>query len=124
MIICLDGGCGNYESLWTTTSYRGVVGCNTTVRVLQSGVNSGIAAGIVPSPFRIMRSLLERIEYSKNGEIIEDFQVNVPAERYKEAEKSAKMIGMSMFREMPFEGSTKPTSEDPFSAYMNRGWKS
>lgn len=75
MVVCLDGGCGNYESLWSTTSYRGIVGCDMSVGVLESEVNSGIGSGMVACPYRIMRQLLERIEYSKNGDIIEDFQV-------------------------------------------------
>jgi acetylornithine deacetylase/succinyl-diaminopimelate desuccinylase-like protein len=73
LVVCLDGGCGNYDQWWTTTSQRGVIGCCVKVRVLEDGVHSGMASGIVPSPFRIMRSLIERIEYSKDGNVLEDF---------------------------------------------------
>jgi len=61
LVVCLDSGCGNYEQLWLTTSLRGMVMGNLTVRVLTEGVHSGSASGIVPSSFRVLRHLLSRI---------------------------------------------------------------
>ena len=37
------------------------------VDVLTEGIHSGDASGIVPSPFRIVRQLLDRIEDSQTG---------------------------------------------------------
>lgn len=37
------------------------------VEVLTEGIHSGDASGIVPSSFRIMRELIERIENGKTG---------------------------------------------------------
>ena len=62
LVICLDSGCGNYDQLWITTSLRGLVGGTLTVDVLDEGVHSGAASGIVPSSFRIARQLLDRLE--------------------------------------------------------------
>ncbi|MEP6633146.1 MAG: M20/M25/M40 family metallo-hydrolase, partial [Luteimonas sp.] len=62
LVVCLDSGCGNYDQLWCTTSLRGLAGGNFTVRVLEEGVHSGDASGIVPSSFRLLRQLLSRIE--------------------------------------------------------------
>lgn len=73
LVICLDSGCPNYEQLCITTSLRGVVMANLKVSVLTEGVHSGEASGIVPSSFRIIRQLLERLENPKTGDIIEDF---------------------------------------------------
>ena len=67
LVICLDSGCGNYEQLWCTTSLRGLVGGELSVEVLKEGVHSGDASGIVPSSFRIVRQLLERIENQYSG---------------------------------------------------------
>jgi len=47
LVICLDSGCGNYDQLWLTTSLRGMLGANMTVRVLTEGVHSGDASGVV-----------------------------------------------------------------------------
>ncbi len=43
------------------------------VKVLKEGVHSGDASGIVPSSFRIFRQLLDRLENSKTGEVVDDF---------------------------------------------------
>lgn len=55
VVVCLDSGCGNFEQLWMTTSLRGMIATTVTVKVLNEGVHSGDASGIVPSSFRIMR---------------------------------------------------------------------
>src|ERR1700761_7010729 len=81
LVVCLDSGCGNYEQLWLTTSLRGMVIGNLTVRVLTEGVHSGDASGIVPSSFRIARQLVSRIEDEATGEIrLKPLHVKVPAE--------------------------------------------
>jgi hypothetical protein len=51
---------------------------NLKVKVLHEGVHSGEGSGIVPSSFRIIRGLLDRIEDVKTGEMIQEFQVEVP----------------------------------------------
>jgi hypothetical protein len=38
----------------------------------------------VPSPFRIARQLLDRLEDSKSGEVHGAFQVDIPPQRYQE----------------------------------------
>ena len=55
LVICLDSGCGNYDQLWLTTSLRGLASGTLTVRVLEEGVHSGDASGVVPSSFRVLR---------------------------------------------------------------------
>ena len=68
-VVCLDGGGANYERLWLTTSLRGLVQATVTVRVLDAAQHSGVASGIVPSSFRILRQLLDRLEDSGTGQI-------------------------------------------------------
>ena len=62
LVVCLDSGCGNYDQLWMTTSLRGIAAGTLTVEVLEEGVHSGDASGVVPSSFRILRQLLSRLE--------------------------------------------------------------
>src|SRR3989475_4940410 len=62
LVVCLDSGCGDCDHLWATTSLRGIISGTLTVEVLSEGVHSGAASGIVPSSFRILRQLLDRIE--------------------------------------------------------------
>lgn len=61
---------------------RGMVAAKIKVSVLNEGVHSGDASGIVPSSFRILRQLLDRLEDSETGEVNELFQVNIPADKY------------------------------------------
>ena len=69
LVVCLDSGCGDYERLWLTTSLRGMVGGTLRVDVLEEGVHSGDASGVVPSRFRIARQLLARLENIDTGDI-------------------------------------------------------
>ena len=86
LVICLDSGCGNYDQLWITTSLRGLIGGTLTVTVLDEGVHSGAASGIVPSSFRIARQLLDRLEDARSGAIRPDaLHVDIPAARAAQA---------------------------------------
>lgn len=73
--MCLDSGGLGYDTMYVVKTLRGLLNATLTVKVLNEGVHSGDASGIIPSSFRIIRSLLDRIEDSKTGEIINDFQV-------------------------------------------------
>lgn len=48
--------------MWITNSLRGIVAGTVRVDVLSEGIHSGDASGIVPSSFRIIRQLLDRLE--------------------------------------------------------------
>jgi acetylornithine deacetylase/succinyl-diaminopimelate desuccinylase-like protein len=70
LVVALDSGCPTYERLWVTTSLRGAVVGTLTVRVLEHGVHSGSAGAVVPSSFRILRLLLDRIEDATTGDLL------------------------------------------------------
>ena len=69
---------------------RGLAGGNLTIKVLEEGVHSGDASGIVPSSFRLLRQLLSRIEDASSGRILLDsLHADVPADRLEQARKVA-----------------------------------
>ena len=70
LIICLDSGCGNYEQLWSTTSLRGLICGSLTIEVLTKGIHSGVGSGVVPSAFRVLELLLDRVEDRQTGRIL------------------------------------------------------
>jgi acetylornithine deacetylase/succinyl-diaminopimelate desuccinylase-like protein len=70
LMICLDSGALTYDRLWVTTSLRGVLNVDLTIRVLEQGQHSGSASGVVPSSFRILRELLDRVEDAATGEVL------------------------------------------------------
>lgn len=131
LVICLDSGAGNYDQLWLTTSLRGMASGTLRVEVLTEGVHSGDASGLVPSSFRIMRQLLDRLEDSKTGRLLpEHFHCEVPPERLAQARATAAILGEQVYQRFPWAhydcgGSTAfalPTTTDPVQALINRTW--
>ena len=131
LVICLDSGAGNYDQLWLTTSLRGMVSGTLKVEVLTEGVHSGDASGLVPSSFRIMRQVLDRLEDSATGRLLPaSFHCDVPAERLAQARATAAILGDDVTRRFPWahydcEGANTfvlPTTNDPVQALLNRTW--
>ena len=124
LVVCLDSGCGNYEQLWCTTSLRGMAGGNFTVKVLEEGVHSGDASGIVPSSFRLLRQLLSRIEDEDTGRILVDgLHVDIPADRMAQARKVAQVLGDEVYDKFPFLPGMKPMADDLTELVLNRTWR-
>jgi acetylornithine deacetylase/succinyl-diaminopimelate desuccinylase-like protein len=124
LVICLDSGCGNYDQLWLTTSLRGLAGGLLTVEVLEEGVHSGDASGVVPDSFRLARRLLSRIEDEATGAVLpEPFNVAIPAERQRQAKVAAQALGEQVWRKFPFAGATEPPTRDTAELILNRTWR-
>ncbi len=124
LVVCLDSGCGNYEQLWCTTSLRGMIGGTLTVEVLKEGVHSGDASGVVPSSFRILRRLLDRLEDTQTGQVrLPELEAEIPKSRRRQAARAAQMLGDSVHARFPFQGNTRAVSEDPVELILNRTWR-
>lgn len=124
LIICLDSGCGNYHQLWLTTSLRGLVSGNLTIQVLKQGVHSGLGSGIVPSCFRILRELLDRIENKNTGDILlEDLHVTIPQERMQQAEQAANVLGKAIIDDLHFQEGVKADASSISELILRRTWK-
>ncbi len=123
-MVCLDSGCGNYEQLWCTTSLRGLVGGQLSVRVLTEGVHSGDASGVVPSSFRLLRQLLSRIEDEASGRILLDaLHAEIPATRRVQAQHAAEVLGAAVHCRFPFTPGMTPMSADLAELVLNRTWR-
>lgn len=123
LVICLDSGAGDYERLWNTTSLRGLIAGDLKVRVLTEGVHSGDASGVVPSSFRILRILLDRLEDATSGRIRPaSLHVDIPAERLDQARATAAILGETIFRKMPMAGNTAPMGSNPTDLLLARTW--
>jgi acetylornithine deacetylase/succinyl-diaminopimelate desuccinylase-like protein len=131
LVICLDSGAGNYDQLWLTTSLRGMASGTLKVQILTEGIHSGDASGLVPSSFRIMRQVLDRLEDSATGRLLPaSFHCEVPAERLAQAQATAAILGDEVYKRFPWAhydcgGSTTfalPTTTDPVQALLNRTW--
>ena len=124
MVVCLDSGCLDTEHLWVTTSLRGLVGGTVTVEVLTEGVHSGKASGVVPSSFRLLRHLLDRVEDSATGELLlPELHVDIPDDRVEAARRTAADLDHPIATDYPWAGGTRPMSDDPVEQQLNRTWR-
>jgi acetylornithine deacetylase/succinyl-diaminopimelate desuccinylase-like protein len=124
LVVCLDSGCGDYERLWLTTSLRGLIGGTLRVDVLDEGVHSGDASGVVPSSFRILRQLLARLEHIDTGQVtVEELNVPIPPERIAQAKVAAGALGDQVWAKFPFVKGMRPAASDPVELVLNRTWR-
>ena len=124
LVVCLDSGCANYDQLWLTTSLRGMTGGALRVQVLEEGVHSGDASGIVPSSFRILRALLSRLEDEASGEIKpSELHQQIPPGRIAEAKAAAAALGDEVWSKFPFVPGMRPVEGDPAELILNRTWR-
>ncbi|MGB3423549.1 MAG: M20 family metallopeptidase [Castellaniella sp.] len=129
LVVCLDSGAGNYDQLWMTTSLRGLVTGTLEVQVLDEGVHSGDSSGVVPSSFRILRHLLDRLEDSGTGRVLPaSFHCEIPAERAEQAQATARILGDEVWKRFPWScgaegGVVLPMTTDPQQALLNRTWR-
>jgi len=95
-----------------------------TVEVLAEGVHSGNASGIVPSSFRILRGLLDRLEDPLTGRIRSDLlYVDIPGERVAQAREAASVLGPHTYDQFPWMPGMRPMADDPAELVLNRTWR-
>ncbi|GIW45754.1 MAG: succinyl-diaminopimelate desuccinylase [Candidatus Binatia bacterium] len=124
LVVALDSGCGDYERLWVTVSLRGLVNGVLSVAVLEHGIHSGAASGVVPSSFRIARTLLSRVEDERSGDILlRELWAPIPDERRAEAEQMAAVLGPKFLEGIPFLPGVQPVREDLAELLLNRTWR-
>ncbi|MET0591302.1 MAG: M20 family metallopeptidase, partial [Polyangiaceae bacterium] len=124
LVVCLDSGCGNYDQLWLTTSLRGMTGGNLTVKVLEEGVHSGDASGIVASSFRILRQILSRLEDEVTGAIKpRELFAEIPQQRIDQAKITAKVLGDAIYSKFPLVTGMNPVATDVAELVLNRTWR-
>ncbi len=122
LVLCLDSGCLDYERLWATTSLRGLVAGELRVDVLTEGVHSGEASGVVPSSFRIIRRILERIEDATDGAVrIPELHVEIPVDRVDQATATARDFPIA--GHFQWAGGTQPMMDDPVEQLLARTWR-
>ena len=124
LVVCLDSGCGDYERMWLTTSLRGLMAGSLVVTVLDEGVHSGDASGVVPSSFRILRQLLSRLEDPDTGMILPlDLYAEVPGQRVDQARQAAEVLGDAIWSKFPFVHGMRPVTTDLPELVLNRTWR-
>ncbi len=124
LVVCLDSGAASYDRLWVTTSLRGFVSGRLHVEVLTEGVHSGIAGGVVPSAFSVLRELLDRVSDPRTGEVaLPEMHVDIPPARTEEARTTGAELGAEVAAGFPFAGSTRPLTDDPAEQLLATTWR-
>ena len=123
LVICLDSGCLDDQHLWVTTSLRGLAAGTLRVEVLREGVHSGSASGVVPSTFRIIRQLLDRIEDADTGRVLlPRLHVDIPPDRRAQIEETASQFTIG--DDFPWiHDHVQPMETDPVEQLLATTWR-
>ncbi len=125
LVLCLDSGCLTYDRLWATTSLRGNLVVTVRVDVLDEGLHSGQAGGVVPSSFRILRQLLDRIEDAATGDVrLASTRAQVPDRHRAGAEAVVAEFGDVAGTELPAVPGLVLEGADPAGRLLRRTWGS
>lgn len=119
----VDGGGLTYDTFWASNSLRGCIAATLSVKVLKEGVHSGDSSGIVPSSFRILRQLLDRIEDPKTGEMVPDFNVVIPPQRYADCVNLGRKHEKEIMNKYPFVQGMTPVADKIEWNVLNNVWK-
>ena len=112
----------------------GLVNGTLEVKVLEEGVHSGDAGGVVPSSFRIARQVLDRIDDSRTGVVKPAaFNCDIPADRLEQAKQAAAILGDTIWKRFPWAACcddhgtaslfAEPVTKDPTELVLNRTWR-
>ncbi len=124
LVVCLDSGAGNYEQLWLTVSLRGMAAGTLRIDVLNEGVHSGYASGVVPSSFRLMQQLFSRLEDRTTGKVLPDYlYAPIPEQRMKQTQAMAEALGDEIWQAYPFVTGVEPMAENNVERILNRTWR-
>ena len=124
--ICMDSGACDVESLWLTSSLRGVLMGDLKVEVLQpnKGAHSGLAGGVIPESFRIAQQLLNRLEDLETKIVNDAFQVDIPDYKREEAKEIAESQGNAIYEDFSWAEGVQPLSKDNIAEmYLNNVWR-
>eukprot|EP00929_Paragymnodinium_shiwhaense_P062838 TRINITY_DN3138_c0_g1_i1.p1 TRINITY_DN3138_c0_g1~~TRINITY_DN3138_c0_g1_i1.p1 ORF type:complete len:551 (+),score=138.12 TRINITY_DN3138_c0_g1_i1:3-1655(+) len=125
-VFCLDSVVENYDTMWMTTSLRGVVSGTVEVSVLKDGLHSGFGGGIVPDAFRVARMLLERAEDTQTGKVkVPEMYTKIPVERQEQMKSLAQLIPRAdLNRRFAWVNGSRPMHEtEPFNMYKANAWE-
>ena len=124
MIVVMDSGGPDYEHIWMTEALRGLVSGTLSVKGAHEGIHSGNSGGSIPSSFRIMRILLDRVEDAITGRVlIPEMHVDISSETRDKAIALAEIVGNSIWEQFPTVESLVPVAETTEDMIIAMNWE-
>ncbi|MFI5036534.1 MAG: M20/M25/M40 family metallo-hydrolase [Acidimicrobiales bacterium] len=124
LLVCLDSGALTYDRLWVTSSLRGNVNVRVKVEVLPRALHSGLASGVVPSSFRVLRQLLDRIEDAATGRVLlPELWAKIPREHEAAAEALTEEFGDVASHELAVLDGVRLMGKSPAKRQLRRTWR-
>ena len=113
IVVCLDSGVASYDRLWLTTSLRGNIILDLTIKTIKAGIHSGAGSGIVPSNFRILQQLLSRVEDKDTGNILlKELHMKIEPRHYIDKANMVSAVGNHIISSLPLEEGLQTVSND------------
>lgn len=124
LVVALDSSCADWDHLWITTSLRGLVDLTLRVDMLTEGIHSGTAGGVVPSTFRVLRLLLDRIEDPASGRLVApELHVEVPELRRRQVRDMVAEVDALDPAEYPFVEGAHTAQRTDEELVVARTWE-
>lgn len=122
LILCLDTFVPDTKTLWHSSSMRGIVVADLSVTVARQGMHSGMVGGIAPSSFRLLRTLLDRLEDSTTGAcLLPELRAEIPthhrAALMQQANRTAPLADG-----LPLLSGVRPQTADPLDQLLAQSW--
>ena len=97
LVLSLDATPPDGDRLWLATSTRGRLALTLAVDLvdlLAAPLPAVLAGGVAPSPFRVARRLLDRVECAETGRVLVDaLHVDLPGDARTQAADTAALLG-------------------------------
>ena len=102
---------------------QGLVSGTLSVNVLEEGVHSGDASGVVASSFRIIRMPSIESKMDSGALLLESLNVDIPRQRSAQAKAAAAILGTIVSERFPYVDGMKPVHQDRPELLLNRTWR-
>ncbi|HEV2426673.1 MAG TPA: peptidase M20, partial [Acidimicrobiales bacterium] len=90
---------------------------------LKRALHSGLASGVVPSSFRVLRQLLDRVEDSASGEVrLAGLYAEIPEDHARAAEELAKEFGDIAENEFPTVPGLRLMGDSAADRWLRTTW--
>ena len=121
LVVCLDSGIMSYDRLWLTTSLRGNIIVDVTVKTLKVALHSGSGSGIIASTFRVLQQLLGRLEDVETGRIhLKELHSKIETRHHAGNAHTMDLIGSDMLKMLPLEDGVSLITDDLTQLAINK----